>query len=64
MNVHNGADTHKAIGHFPKPKSGWTPGSYKYLRSYNLLAKQVKMKDLSVVSLGDFYATQAYKHTT
>ena len=25
-----GIDIHKVIGKLPKPKAGWTPGSYKY----------------------------------
>ena len=37
-----GLDIHKAIGKLPKPKAGWTPGSYKYMGPYNPLDKQLK----------------------
>ena len=36
-----GIDIHKAIGKIPKPKAGWTPGSYKYMGPYNPLDKQL-----------------------
>ena len=35
-------DIHKLIGKIPKPKGGWTPGQYKYMRPYNPLDKQLK----------------------
>jgi len=35
-------DIHKAIGKLPKPKSGWTPGKYKYMGPYNLLENQLE----------------------
>ena len=28
-------DIHKAIGKFPRPKAGFTPGKYKYMGPYN-----------------------------
>ena len=34
-------DIHKWIGKLPKPKAGWTPGSYKYMSPYNPLDKQL-----------------------
>ena len=34
-------DIHKLIGKLPKPKAGWTPGKYKYMRPYNPLDKQL-----------------------
>ena len=34
-------DVHKWIGKLPKPKAGWTPGSYKYMGPYNPLDKQL-----------------------
>ena len=35
-------DIHKYIGKMPfRPKSGWTPGNYKYLGPYNPLERQV-----------------------
>ena len=34
-------DIHKLIDKIPRPKSGWTPGNYKYLGPYNPLDKQV-----------------------
>ena len=37
-----GMDIHKAIGKIPKPKAGWTPGSYKYMGPYNPLDKQLR----------------------
>lgn len=49
-------DIHKAIGRAPKPAGGWTPGSYKYLGPYNPLEKQLTTKNLSGVSVDDFYA--------
>ena len=36
-----GVDIHKWIGKLPKPKSGWTPGKYKFMGPYNPLEKQV-----------------------
>ena len=36
-----GIDVHKWIGKLPKPKAGWTPGSYKYMGPYNPLEKQL-----------------------
>ena len=35
-------DTHKLIGRLPRPKSGFTPGNYKYMGPYNPLDKQLK----------------------
>ena len=35
-------DIHKAIGKLPKPKSGWTPGKYKYMGPYNPLENQLE----------------------
>ena len=35
-------DAHKLIGKLPKPKSGWTPGKYKYMGRYNPLDKQLE----------------------
>ena len=35
-------DIHKLIGKLPKPKSGWTPGNYKYMGPYNPLNKQLE----------------------
>ena len=35
-------DIHKAIGKLPKPKSGWTPGKYKYMGPYNPLDQQLE----------------------
>ena len=37
-----GVDIHKVIGKLPKPKAGWTPGSYKYMGPYNPLDKQLR----------------------
>ena len=37
-----GFDIHKAIGKIPKPKAGWTPGSYKYMGPYNPLDQQLR----------------------
>ena len=37
----SGVDVHKWIGKLPKPKAGWTPGSYKYMGPYNPLDKQL-----------------------
>ena len=37
----SGVDIHKWIGKLPKPKAGWTPGSYKYMGPYNPLDKQL-----------------------
>ena len=37
----SGIDIHKWIGKLPKPKAGWTPGSYKYMGPYNPLNKQL-----------------------
>ena len=37
-----GIDIHKLIGKLPKPKSGFTPGNYKYMGPYNPLNKQLK----------------------
>ena len=37
-----GMDIHKAIGKLPKPKAGWTPGSYKYMGPYNPLDQQLR----------------------
>ena len=36
-----GVDIHNWIGKLPKPKAGWTPGSYKYMGPYNPLDKQL-----------------------
>ena len=36
-----GVDIHKLIGKLPRPKGGWTPGSYKYMGPYNPLADQL-----------------------
>ena len=38
----SGIDIHKLIGKLPKPKSGWTPGNYKYMGPYNPLNKQLE----------------------
>ena len=35
-------DIHKFIGKLPRPKSGFTPGNYKYMGPYNPLDKQLK----------------------
>lgn len=35
-------DIHKMIGKLPKPKSGWTPGQYKYMGPYNPLDQQLE----------------------
>ena len=35
-------DIHKLIGKLPRPKSGFTPGNYKYMGPYNPLNKQLK----------------------
>ena len=35
-------DIHKLIGKLPRPKSGFTPGNYKYMGPYNPLDKQLK----------------------
>ena len=40
-NTGSGIDIHKLIGKLPRPKSGWTPGDYKYLGPYNPLESQV-----------------------
>ena len=40
-NSGSGFDIHKLIGKIPRPKSGWTPGDYKYLGPYNPLSSQV-----------------------
>ena len=40
-NTGSGFDIHKLIGKIPRPKSGWTPGNYKYLGPYNPLESQV-----------------------
>ena len=37
-----GIDIHKLIGKVRKPKSGWTPGQYKYMGPYNTLDKQLE----------------------
>ena len=37
-----GIDIHKLIGKLPRPKSGFTPGNYKYMGPYNPLNKQLK----------------------
>ena len=37
----SGVDVHEWIGKLPKPKAGWTPGSYKYMGPYNPLDKQL-----------------------
>ena len=34
-------DIHKLIGKLSRPKSGWTPGQYKYMGPYNPLEKQL-----------------------
>lgn len=39
--IGKGLDIHKLIGKLPKPKSGWTPGKYKYMGPYNPLDKQL-----------------------
>ena len=36
-----GIDIHKMINKIPRPRSGWTPGNYKYLGPYNPLESQV-----------------------
>ena len=35
-------DAHKLIGKSPRPKTGFTPGEYKYLGPYNPLENQLK----------------------
>ncbi|PFX21436.1 hypothetical protein AWC38_SpisGene14072 [Stylophora pistillata] len=35
-------DIHKLISKLPKPKGGWTPGSYNYMGPYNPLHKQLE----------------------
>ena len=37
-----GVDIHKMIGKLPRPKAGWTPGKYKYMRAYNPLHEQLE----------------------
>ena len=37
-----GLDIHKMIGKIPNPKSGWTPGNYKFMGPYNPLQDQLK----------------------
>ena len=32
-----GVDIHKMIGKLPRPKAGWTPGKYKYIRELIIL---------------------------
>ena len=41
----NGIDIHKLIGKIPRPKTGWTPGNYKYLGPYNPLESQVSFDE-------------------
>ena len=36
-----GIDKHKLIGKLPRPKEGFTPSKYKYMRHYNPLHKQL-----------------------
>ena len=39
-----GIDVHKWIGKLPKPKAGWTPGTYKYMVGpCNRLEKKIKL---------------------
>ena len=38
-------DIHKLIGKIPRPKSGWTPITYKYLGPYNPLSSQVSFDE-------------------
>ena len=38
----SGLDVHKWIGKLPRPRSGFTPGQYKYMGPYNPLEKQLK----------------------
>ena len=38
-------DIHKLIGNLPRPKTGWTPGNYKYLGPYNPLESQVSFDE-------------------
>ena len=33
---------YKLIGKLPEPKSGWTPGEYKYICQYNPLEQQIE----------------------
>ena len=43
LNADGGSfDIHKLIGKLPRPKSGFTPGNYKYMGPYNPLDKQLK----------------------
>ena len=35
-------DIHKLIGKLPKPKTGWTPGKYKFMGPYNPLDQQLE----------------------
>ena len=37
-----GIDIHKWIGKLPRPKAGFTPGKYKYMRAYNPLDEQLE----------------------
>ena len=37
------ADIHKLIGKIPKPKTGWTPGKYKYMEPYHPLDNNCNM---------------------
>ena len=38
-------DIHKAIGKLPRPKAGFTPGKYKYMRPYNPLDQQLEYNE-------------------
>ena len=47
-------DVHKLIGKLPRPKSGFTPGNYKYMGPYNPLDKQLKY-DLNTGEVQQWY---------
>lgn len=49
-------DIRNKIGHAPNTKRGWTPGSSTYLVPYNPLEKQLRMVDLSGISVDDLYS--------
>ena len=39
--VGSGVDIHNALGKLTRPKSGFTPGKYKYMGPYNPLHEQL-----------------------
>ena len=49
-------DIHKLIGKLPRPKSGFTPGNYKYMGPYNPLDKQLKY-DSNTGKVQQWYVT-------